>query len=95
VGAFIGRLLVELLSGNGFSFEFNLVSFLVAAVGVVVLLAIVGLIRRNYRSSPSCDTKGNVFTRPLTVALAITPGHHRVDSLHTTGYNDHPIVAVA
>jgi len=46
VGAFLGGLIVELLSGDGFSFDFDLVSFIVAVVGAVVLLFIVGLFQR-------------------------------------------------
>ncbi|MBD3367189.1 MAG: GlsB/YeaQ/YmgE family stress response membrane protein [Candidatus Eisenbacteria bacterium] len=41
VGAFIGGLIMELVTGTGFSFAFNLRSFLVAVVGSIVLLAIV------------------------------------------------------
>lgn len=46
VGAFLGGLLVQLLTGEGFNFDFDLTSFIVAVVGALVLLAIVNLIRR-------------------------------------------------
>jgi uncharacterized membrane protein YeaQ/YmgE (transglycosylase-associated protein family) len=46
VGAFVGGLLVELITGRGFSFGFNLVSFIVAIVGAVIVLAVVNLIFR-------------------------------------------------
>ena len=45
VGAFIGGFLMSLIGGGGVS-GFNLYSFLVAVLGAVVLLAIVGFIRR-------------------------------------------------
>jgi uncharacterized membrane protein YeaQ/YmgE (transglycosylase-associated protein family) len=45
VGAFIGGLIVELLTGAEFELGFSLWSFLVAIVGAVILLAIVGWIR--------------------------------------------------
>jgi uncharacterized membrane protein YeaQ/YmgE (transglycosylase-associated protein family) len=41
VGAFIGGLIMEVVTGAGFSFAWNGRSFLVAVVGSVVLLAIV------------------------------------------------------
>lgn len=43
VGSFIGGLIMQLVTGRGFSFGFDLRSFLVAIVGAVVLLAIVGV----------------------------------------------------
>jgi uncharacterized membrane protein YeaQ/YmgE (transglycosylase-associated protein family) len=46
IGAFIGGLLVQVLTGRPFDFAFNLTSFGVAVVGAVILLAIVGLARR-------------------------------------------------
>ncbi|HSJ55160.1 MAG TPA: GlsB/YeaQ/YmgE family stress response membrane protein [Anaerolineae bacterium] len=46
VGAFVGGLVVQLLTGQGFDFEFNITSLLVAIVGAVILLFIVGLFRR-------------------------------------------------
>ena len=42
VGAFIGGLIMQLITGHGFTFRFDIRSFLVAIVGSVVLLAIVG-----------------------------------------------------
>jgi uncharacterized membrane protein YeaQ/YmgE (transglycosylase-associated protein family) len=45
VGALIGGWLMSLLGGGGVT-GFNLASFVVAVVGAVVLLVIVGLIRR-------------------------------------------------
>ncbi len=41
VGAFIGGMLVEFLTGDDFSFAFNLTSFIVAVLGALVLLALV------------------------------------------------------
>jgi uncharacterized membrane protein YeaQ/YmgE (transglycosylase-associated protein family) len=46
VGAFIGGLLMEFLTGSEFSFDFNLRSFAVAVVGAIILLAITGFARR-------------------------------------------------
>ena len=46
VGSFIGGLIMQLVTGRGFSFGFDLRSFLVAIVGAVVLLAIVGAFGR-------------------------------------------------
>jgi len=46
IGAFIGGLVVGFLTGHPFAFAFNLVSFAVAILGAVILLAIVGLARR-------------------------------------------------
>lgn len=46
VGAFIGGLLMDLIRGQGFTFVFNLESFIVAVIGAVVLLFIVRAIRR-------------------------------------------------
>ncbi len=45
VGALIGGWLMSLLGGGGVT-GFNLASFVVAVVGAVVLLVIVGLIRK-------------------------------------------------
>jgi uncharacterized membrane protein YeaQ/YmgE (transglycosylase-associated protein family) len=45
VGAFIGGFLVQMLTGRGFDTGFNLTSFIVAIIGAVVLLFIVGLMR--------------------------------------------------
>ena len=46
VGAFIGGLLVEVLTDRSVSFGWNLRSFGVAVIGAVVLLAITGWGRR-------------------------------------------------
>lgn len=46
VGAFIGGFLVELLGGGDMDFSFDLTSFIVAVVGAVVLLVIVGFLQR-------------------------------------------------
>ncbi len=49
VGSFIGGLIMQLVTGRGFSFAFDLRSFLVAILGSIVLLAIVGAFgRRQY-----------------------------------------------
>ena len=45
VGAFIGGFLMSLVGGGGVS-GFNLYSFVVALVGAVVLLVVVGLFQR-------------------------------------------------
>jgi len=42
VGAFIGGLLMQFITGHGFNFGFNLPSFIVAVLGAVILLAIAG-----------------------------------------------------
>jgi uncharacterized membrane protein YeaQ/YmgE (transglycosylase-associated protein family) len=44
IGAFVGGLVVDLITGSGFSFAFNFTSFLVAVLGAVILLAIVGVL---------------------------------------------------
>ena len=49
VGAFLGGLVVELVTGQGFSFNFNIRSFVVAVLGAVGLLAITGWGRRRSR----------------------------------------------
>ena len=46
VGAFIGGLIMEFLTGSDFSFSFNLRSFGVAVVGAVLLLVITGMNRK-------------------------------------------------
>jgi uncharacterized membrane protein YeaQ/YmgE (transglycosylase-associated protein family) len=46
VGAFIGGLIVEFVTGRGFTFRFNLASFVVAVIGAIVLLLITGMARR-------------------------------------------------
>ncbi len=40
IGAFVGGLLMEIITGRGFSFDFSLPSFVVAILGAVVLLLI-------------------------------------------------------
>lgn len=45
VGAFIGGFVMSLFGGSGVT-GFNLYSFLVAILGAVVLLVVVGMIRR-------------------------------------------------
>ena len=49
VGAFIGGLLVELLSGQDFGMGWNWASFGVAVLGAVLLLAITGWWQRRGR----------------------------------------------
>jgi uncharacterized membrane protein YeaQ/YmgE (transglycosylase-associated protein family) len=49
IGAFIGGFVVELITGNGFSFAFNVRSFLVAVLGSILLLTITGAIRKKQR----------------------------------------------
>jgi uncharacterized membrane protein YeaQ/YmgE (transglycosylase-associated protein family) len=46
VGAFIGGLVVQLITGQGFDFGFNLPSLIVATLGAVILLFLFRLIRR-------------------------------------------------
>ncbi len=46
IGAFIGGLLVEVLTNSNVSFGWNLRSFGVAVIGAVLLLAITGWSRR-------------------------------------------------
>ena len=48
IGAFVGGLLVELLTGRGVNFDFNFRSFAVAVVGSLMLLFITGAMRRRY-----------------------------------------------
>lgn len=47
IGAFLGGFLVELVTGRGVNFDFNMQSFAVAVVGAILLLVISGSIRRN------------------------------------------------
>jgi uncharacterized membrane protein YeaQ/YmgE (transglycosylase-associated protein family) len=42
IGAFLGGLIVEVLTGTDFSFAWNWRSFFVAVIGAVLLLAITG-----------------------------------------------------
>ena len=46
VGAFIGGLLMQFITGQNMNFGFNLPSFIVAVIGSVVLLVITGATRR-------------------------------------------------
>jgi uncharacterized membrane protein YeaQ/YmgE (transglycosylase-associated protein family) len=46
IGAFIGGIIVEFVTGRGFSFRFSLPSFVVAVLGAVVLLLITGMAGR-------------------------------------------------
>ncbi len=47
IGAFLGGMLMQLVTGRGFSIGFNLPSFAVAVIGAVLLLAIAGLATRH------------------------------------------------
>ncbi len=49
VGAFLGGMLMQFVTGRGFSIGFNLPSFAVAIIGAVILLAIAGLAVRTIR----------------------------------------------
>lgn len=49
VGAFLGGMLMQLVTGHGFDIGFNLPSFAVAVIGAVILLAIAGLAVRTLR----------------------------------------------
>lgn len=46
VGAFVGGLIVNFVTGANFSMDFNLPSLLVAMLGAVLLLVITGAARR-------------------------------------------------
>lgn len=46
IGAFVGGALYSFLTGGSLSFEWNLVSFIVALVGAVIVLAIWNFISR-------------------------------------------------
>lgn len=46
VGAFVGGIIMELATGRGFGFGFNLSSFVVAVMGAILLLSITGTARR-------------------------------------------------
>lgn len=46
VGAFLGGLLIQLITGEGVSFGWTLSSFLVAVLGAVLLLVITGAVRK-------------------------------------------------
>ena len=45
IGAFLGGMIVEFLTGRGIHFGFNITSFIVAVIGAVILLAIAGVAR--------------------------------------------------
>lgn len=47
IGAFIGGILMQLVTGSGFDFGFNLSSFIVAVVGSLILLILTGAARRS------------------------------------------------
>ena len=49
VGAFLGGLIMELVTGAGVRFHFSLQSFVVAVLGAIVLLVITGATRRSRR----------------------------------------------
>ena len=49
VGAFLGGFLMRLATGQGLSFSFDLRSFVVAVLGAIVLLVILGANRRRRR----------------------------------------------
>jgi uncharacterized membrane protein YeaQ/YmgE (transglycosylase-associated protein family) len=46
VGAFLGGIIMQVLTGSGVDFAWRLSSFLVAVLGAVILLVIVGAARR-------------------------------------------------
>lgn len=46
VGAFLGGMVMQLITHRGFSIGFNLESFVVAVIGSVLLLALAGLATR-------------------------------------------------
>lgn len=47
IGAFIGGLVMQLVTGYGFNFGFNVPSFIVAVVGSLILLILTGAARRS------------------------------------------------
>jgi len=49
VGAFVGGLIMQFVTGHGFAFGFNVPSFVVAGLGAIVLLVITGATRRGRR----------------------------------------------
>lgn len=49
VGAFLGGLIMELVTGAGVHFAFNIRSMAVAVLGAIVLLVITGATRRRSR----------------------------------------------
>jgi len=46
VGAFVGGLLMQFLTGEGFGFGFDLASLVVAVLGAIVVLTLVGAARK-------------------------------------------------
>jgi uncharacterized membrane protein YeaQ/YmgE (transglycosylase-associated protein family) len=46
VGAFIGGIIMQFVTGRGFRFGFNPSSFVVAVIGAIVFLLITGMARR-------------------------------------------------
>ena len=49
VGAFIGGIIMQFVTGSGFEFGFDPRSFMVAVLGAIVLLVITGMSRRKRR----------------------------------------------
>lgn len=49
VGAFVGGLLMQFLTGAPFDFGFNIMSFVVAVLGAIVLLVLVGVARKSLK----------------------------------------------
>lgn len=47
VGAFVGGVIMEALTGNPFTFDFSPRSFVVAVIGAVIFLALVRFVRRS------------------------------------------------
>ena len=46
VGAFVGGLIMQFITGESFNFAFNWPSFLVAVIGAVILLVVTGATKR-------------------------------------------------
>lgn len=46
VGAFVGGLIVQFITGANFNFDFDIRSFAVAVLGAIVLLVLTGAARR-------------------------------------------------
>lgn len=46
VGAFVGGLIMQFVTGETFSFDFTWSSFLVAVVGAIILLVVTGATKR-------------------------------------------------
>jgi uncharacterized membrane protein YeaQ/YmgE (transglycosylase-associated protein family) len=46
VGAFVGGLIMQFITGDRFDFAFNISSFIVAVLGAIVLLLLTGANRR-------------------------------------------------